>query len=91
MADGADGMKLEEIRALCEAASKEDGMLIYHGDARSKLHTMSRDVLPKLVRVAEAAKRYRAKVDYTMNRDVSYHVADEQAQLDKALAELEGV
>jgi hypothetical protein len=42
-------VSLDEIRDLCSAAANESGMLIVHGDARSKLLAASRTILPKLL------------------------------------------
>lgn len=48
-------MKLSELKKLCEEASEESGMLIIHGDPRSKLLDAARTMFPKLISVAEAA------------------------------------
>lgn len=72
-------MKLEEIRAIMEAdKANPPGMLICHGDPTSRFMAMSRTVLPKLLKVAEAAHFY-----------LVHGTAPNYAALDAALVDLE--
>lgn len=74
-------MKLEAIRALATKIS-EDDTTRYTIDE----HDLAEAVL-KLLDVAEAAKKYRDKVDYTGGDGIEYFIA-EQDRLDTALIPL---